>query len=151
MKPAYRGIAVAVVQCLLTLSVFGKYAIDRERLPRVWAKAAPVDPNLPLRGRYLAIRLEVEAAPAQSVGGTGHLSIRDGRLFVERDDAPFDASTHVRIMRNTANRWTLIEPVAFFLPEHAADPSRLAADKELWVEVSVPRKGPPRPIRLEVR
>jgi hypothetical protein len=44
-----------------------------------------------------------------------------------------------------------MEPVAFFLPEHAADPSRLSPGKELWVEVSVPRKGPPRPIQLEAR
>jgi len=152
MKPVYRGIAVAVVQCLPTLSVFGKYALDRERLPRVWAKAAPVDPNLPLRGRYLSIRLEVETAPwpSQSYPHPGRLAIRDGRLFVDRDDAPYGASGHVFIVR-TGDKWSLMEPVAFFLPEHAADPSHRPADKELWVEVSVPRKGPPRPIRLEVR
>jgi hypothetical protein len=152
MKPAYRGIAVAVLQCLIALSVFGKYSVDRDRLPRVWAKAAPYDPELPLRGRYLTMRLEVETEPVLTRSfDTGHLSIRDGRLFVEPDDAPFNSSTHVRIVRNGANKWALMEPVAFFLPEHAADPSHPPVGKELWVEVSVPRKGPPRPIRLEVR
>jgi hypothetical protein len=152
MKPAYRGIAVAVLQCAIALSVYAKYTLDRERLPRVWAKAMPVDPNLPLRGRYLSIRLEVETAPAsdQTYSGAGHLTIRDGRLFIENDDAPWDSSTHVSVMRNR-DRWALMEPVAFFLPEHAADPSRVPPAKSLWVEVSVPPKGPPRPIRLEVR
>jgi len=152
MKPAYRGIAVAVLQCLIALSIYGKYTVDRDRLPRVWAKAAPVDPNLPIRGRYLSVRLEVEVTPgpSQPYGNAGHLSIRDGHLVVDRDDAPFGSSTHVNIIR-IRDRWTLMEPVAFFLPEHAADPSILPPGKELWVEVSVPRKGPPRPIRLEVR
>ena len=152
MKPAYRGIAVAVLHCLIALSIYGKYAVDRGRLPRVWVKAAPVDPNLPIRGRYLSIRLQVEVTPGPSQGlyEAGRLSIREGHLFVDRDHAPFDASDHVRIQRNF-DKWTLMEPVAFFLPEHAADPSRLSPGKELWVEVSVPRKGPPRPIRLEAR
>jgi hypothetical protein len=48
-------------------------------------------------------------------------------------------------------RWILQDPVAFFLPEHAADPSIAPPGKQLGVEVSVPPKGPPRPIRLEVR
>ncbi len=151
MKPVYHGIAVAVLHCLIALSIYGKYTLDRDRLPRVWAKAAPVDPNMPIRGRYLSIRLEVEASPhIAPTYGDGPLSIRDGHLFVDRDGAPYGASSHVRIM-HTGERWMLMEPVAFFLPEHAADPSRVAPGKALWVEVSVPRKGPPRPIRLEVR
>ena len=152
MKPAYRGIAVLVVQCAIALSVYGKYTLDRERLPRAWAKAAPVDPNLPIRGRYLAIRLEVEttAAPSGATFEVGHLSIRDGRLFLDRDDAPFESSTHVRATR-IGDRWVLQDPVAFFLPEHAVDPSIVPPGKQLWVEVSVPPKGPPRPIRLQVR
>jgi len=104
MKSVYRGGAVALLQCLMVLSVAGKYALDRERLPRVWVQAAPVDPNLPLRGRYLRLHLQ-------------------GRL----------------------------EPAAFFIPEHAADPSRRAPGEELWVECSVPEKGSPRPIRLAVK
>jgi len=45
----------------------------------------------------------------------------------------------------------LSEPVAYFLPEHAVDPSRRPQGEELWVEVTVPKKGPPRPIRLAVK
>lgn len=151
MKPYTRGLAVALLHCLIALSVFGKYELDRQRLPRAWAKTAPVDPNLPIRGRYVMLRLEVEAGPASSqLFGSGRLLARDGRLLVERDDAGFGASGHVGI-NLVGGRWVLLEPVAFFLPEHAADPSRVAPGKDLWVEVSVPRKGPPRPIRLEAR
>ncbi|MFM7677134.1 MAG: hypothetical protein ACKO5F_16495, partial [Synechococcus sp.] len=45
----------------------------------------------------------------------------------------------------------LDEPVALFIPPDVDDPSRRAADEELWVEVTLPPEGPPRPIRLGVR
>jgi len=48
-------------------------------------------------------------------------------------------------------RWVLSTPVAFFLPEHVDDPTRLPADTQLWAEVTVPTDGPPRPIRLALR
>ena len=44
----------------------------------------------------------------------------------------------------------LAEPVAFFIPEHVPDPSRRPREEQLWVEVTLPRSGPPRPIRLGV-
>ena len=67
MKPSYRGIAVALLHCSFVLSVAGKYAVDRQRLPRVWAKAAPANPSLPIRGRYLSLRL---LSPPQLTGQT---------------------------------------------------------------------------------
>lgn len=44
----------------------------------------------------------------------------------------------------------LVEPVAFFIPEHITDPSVRPAGEEQWAEVTIPRRGPPRPIRLAV-
>jgi hypothetical protein len=41
--------------------------------------------------------------------------------------------------------------VAFFITEHITDPSRRQEGEELWVEVTIPKKGPPRPIRLGVK
>jgi hypothetical protein len=43
---------------------------------------------------------------------------------------------------------TLYPAVAFFLPEHAMDPTRVTRSTTLFVEVTIPRKGPPRPIRF---
>ncbi len=42
-------------------------------------------------------------------------------------------------------------PVDFYIAEHAADPSPLKAGQELWIEVTVPPKGPPRPIQLALK
>jgi len=43
------------------------------------------------------------------------------------------------------------EPVDFYIPEHAADPSRLRQGQELWIEVTIPPKGPPRPTQLALK
>jgi len=145
MKPVYRGLAVTILQCLIVLSVAGKYALDRERLPHVWVKAAPFDPNLPVRGRYVSLRLQVEAPPDAGQWTSARLSAVDGRLVARPDPAGT-----VHIMAGGA-QWNLAEPVAFFIPENVPDPSRRPPGEELWVEVSVPAKGSPRPIRLGVK
>ena len=44
----------------------------------------------------------------------------------------------------------LSSPVVFFLPEHAEGP-QLGRNTELWAEVTVPKKGPPRPIQLAIK
>jgi hypothetical protein len=153
MKSVYRGMAIGILQCVLVLSVAGKYALDRARLPRVWAKAAPVDPSLFIRGRYVSLRLQVECPPDAQQWPTARLSTAGGRLYA----IPDPAGT-VHIMQVFAGRtdprgtqWALAEPLAFFIPEDVPDPSRRAPDEELWVEVSVPVKGPPRPVQLAVK
>ena len=146
MKTAYRGAALMALHCLLVLTVAGKYAWDRGRLPRAWANATPVDPNLPIRGRYVTMQLHVEAGDASSDWSTARLSAVNGHLV-----AHTVSTGGLAIWRRRPDLWILSEPVAFFIPEHAADPSRLAAGEELWVEVSVPPKGPPRPLRLGIK
>ena len=42
-------------------------------------------------------------------------------------------------------------PVDFYIAEHAADPSRLQPGQELWIEVTVPPSGPPRPLQLALK
>ncbi len=123
MTPLHRGILVAVAQCLIVLSLAGKYAVDRERLPRVWFKTAPVDPNMPIRGRYVSLRLIVDGP--ESIKG-------------------------VTIIRR-GNEWVLVPPVAFFIPEHAKDPSRRLPGEELWVQASLPKSGMPRPVQLGIK
>jgi len=149
MKPVYRGILTGALQCLIVLSVAGKYAVDRATLPRVWVKAsAPIDPSLWLRGRYLSLSLQVEIPEGdrdyyQSV----RLHAEGGRLIV----TPEPNGHGLTVSRIRRQPWTLTQPVAFYLPEHAAGPSRLKPGEELWVEVSVPHNGPPRPLRLAIR
>ena len=42
-------------------------------------------------------------------------------------------------------------PVDFYIPEHATIPTPLKAGQELWIEVTVPPKGPPRPVQLALK
>jgi hypothetical protein len=144
MKPLYRGIAVALLHCFLVLSIAGKYAIDRARLPRVWVRTVNYDPDMPIRGRYVNLRLIVDVSANDY--GPVRLSIQNGRLVGVPD------STGEHIFRLTqGGDAVLFDSVPYFLPEHAPDPTRRTRGEELWVEVSVPRKGPPRPIRLGVK
>jgi uncharacterized membrane-anchored protein len=43
------------------------------------------------------------------------------------------------------------EPVDFFIAEHAVDPTPLKKGQELWMEVTIPPQGPPRPIQLALK
>jgi uncharacterized membrane-anchored protein len=45
----------------------------------------------------------------------------------------------------------LQQPVDFYIAEHAADPTALREGQELWIEVTVPPKGPPRPLQLALK
>ena len=62
MKTIYKGLAVAVIQILIVLSVGGKLLYDRATKPRVWVRTASIDPDLPIRGRYLTLNLEVHTS-----------------------------------------------------------------------------------------
>ncbi len=148
MKPLYRGLLVGAIQCAMVLAIAGKYEVERASLPRVWVNATPVDPNLPLRGRYVSLRLQVDVPP----GFTGYyqpvrLRVEDSRLVATASAAP----TGLTVSHFQQRPWTLNEQVPFFIPESAADPSRLQPGEELWAEVSVPREGPPRPLRLALK
>ncbi len=59
MTQRSRGVVLLVVQLVLVLSIAGKYVYERKVCPRVWVRTAQFDPDLPFRGRYLALRLAV--------------------------------------------------------------------------------------------
>jgi len=145
MKSAWRGGVLLVVQCLLVLSVAAKYSWDRERLPRAWANATPIDASLPVRGRYVSLQLHVDGRQSGNYQDRVRLGMEHGRLVGHSA-----ASGGQRVWRR-GETWLLAEPIAFFIPERAADPSHVAPGEEIWVEVSVPSSGPPRPIRLAIK
>jgi len=107
MRPAARGLLLAGLHLALVAALGGKLLLDRAVRPRQWLKAAPVDPDAPIRGRYVRLQVELPAGSR-----------------------------------------TLL---AYFIPEHVPDPSLRPPGEELWVEVTLPRRGPPRPIRLAVK
>jgi hypothetical protein len=148
------GIALAIVHVLLVGTLGLKLLADRARLPRAWARTVPFDPNLPIRGRYVRLRLEVPLADGSDTVRAGeYLKARlqaagDRLQGVLEDDGPL----RVRLDSTAGGLVAgLDDPVAFFIPEHIPDPSLRPAGEELWAEVTVPSRGPPRPIRLGVR
>ena len=77
------------------------------------------------------------------------LSVRDGQLHAE--GARTRTGTMGLLETRGGRSVVRLDPVAFFIPESVVDPSIRQAGEELWVEVTVPRRGSPRPIRLGVK
>jgi uncharacterized membrane-anchored protein len=150
-----KGLTIAALHIALVGSLGGKLLIDRATRPRVWARTAPIDPDLPIRGRY--VRLRIEGVPASDLSEQTYfvpvlLSVQEGALTVAPDSRPHGASVTARVVVRDGRATAQLNPsLAYFIPEHVPDPSIRASGEELWVEVTLPKQGPPRPIRLGVK
>ena len=171
MKPLTRAIAVALIQVLIVCSLGAKLLYDRRTRPQAWFKTARYDPNLPIRGRYLGLQIEVNDPRPPAAVGTGAASemppfaafgqecgsivLRDGSATPEFDNGQAWNCDNLTFARwNDTNGQThlrLNEPLLFFIPDTAKDPTGLPRGDELWVLATIPRKGPPRPIALGVK
>ena len=170
MTALQKGLLLGVLQVAIVTSLGAKLAWDRHRLPRGWARVGVYDPDLPIRGRYLALQLDVvcdnsaavPAAPTsprdmrrpQTFNGEtlrGRLRVENGRLASDCSSSTEGSNMFRRSRPGQAATTNLSEPVLAFLPEHATDPWRQARGGELWAEVTVPASGPPRPIRLAIK
>lgn len=157
----FKGLVLAVVHLLIVSSLGAKLLYDRSVRPRVWVETTPYDPELPIRGRYVSLGLILAtpdlSPPEDDEGGARRhavtLQVEDDRLLARRDPdrEPWDGTAVWFQKQGGAWIAVLDEPVAFFIPEHVEDPSRRPVGESLMVEVTLPAKGPPRPIRLGVR
>jgi hypothetical protein len=82
------------------------------------------------------------------------LAVKDNKLIVIR--APESESTTVTQTVAAqpgagCDQMRLWNPVDFYISEHADDPTWLKRGQELWIEVTVPPKGPPRPLQLALK
>lgn len=96
----------------------GKYAADRDRSASGVGEGRDLRPEYAIRGRYISIRLE---GKAKENYGDGHLTVRDGKLFVEPDGKPYGGSTHVRFLHVEGRGESLAEPGTprkLFIPVH---------------------------------
>lgn len=163
MNTLTKSIAVAVLHILIVLSVGGKMLYDRAHLPRVWVKAYPSDARMPVRGRYFPLQLQVQVACIQAEksgvgGGWVTLAVENGALVAHKSDVDTGVSIAMYWQRqecpsqpNQRQDLYLDQVVPFFLPEHAPELPQRKPGEELWAEVTVPRKGPPRPIQLALK
>lgn len=151
-----RGLLLALLQGGLLLSLGGQLLLDRAIRPRGWIRTEPVDPNLPIRGRYVNLALVVPAPGLEAgqdqpwSGERVVLRSEAGQVRARLAGADTPRSRSLQAMPS-GEQWRLQPGVAFFIPPLVEDPSRRLPGEQLWVEVTLPAEGPPRPIRLGVR
>ncbi len=185
---ALSGVSVAllVIQLLVVSSVAGKYLYQRWRCPRVWTRAAAIDPSLPMRGRYLSLRLTVDGCQStlpsaklatfprdvngaiksgpyvlrpQPVEFRANLKVINNKLVAVRPEGQEiggqeDSSAGEQISAapgTSCDQMRLADGVDFYIAGTAHSPLPLQPGQELWIEVTVPPKGPPRPIQLAIK
>jgi len=152
------GFLLAGVQAVLILSTAAMFWFDRQISPRAWVPTKPVDPNLPIRGRYITLNMLVPLRSNSLKTSDGdllntrqkvHLVVVDDRLIAHIDDQAKYNLIDGSIRRNGDD--LVVNPdhqLAFFIPPDVQDPSVQPDGRTLWVEVTVPRVGAPRPIQL---
>ncbi len=153
------ALLLAGVQAMLLLSTGLLFWLERQTSPRAWVATQPVDPNLPIRGRYITLKMVVPFLSDQSDGlsrsdlvGTWqdvNLSVVDHRLLAKQavQTRSNNFAGELRLEQGTL----VIIPgpeLAFFIPSDVDDPSIRPDGNTLWVEVTLPGSGAPRPIQL---
>jgi hypothetical protein len=169
MKISKSSIVVLAIQILIVVSIAGKYLYQRITCPRVWTRAAMYDPELIMRGRYLSMQLEVDACQSTlPIAGqsetflrgqhgfqfSARLVVANNKLIAVRIPETSAASSDQLVFApagRSCDTTRLTEPVDFYISEHAVSPLPVKSGQELWVEVTVPPKGPPRPIQLALK
>lgn len=156
-SPRRSGLLLAALQSALLLAIGGQMLLERMVLPRGWVITEAVDPNLPIRGRYIVLRV---AAPAKELrdlpAGRVRFVVRHGQVeAINASNAQPGSSEPLPASLRIDGRGTMAllnQPLAFFLPPDVPDPSNRpqpgSQGERLWVEVTLPRRGLPRPIRL---
>jgi hypothetical protein len=175
------SVALLIVQLLLVSSVAAKYLYQRWTCPRVWTRAAAVDPSFPMRGRYLALNLTVDgcqstlpsakdatfprdvsgavrpgpyAVQPQLVYFSADLKVENNKLVAIRiqDPGAHDAGQVITAAPNApCDQMRLTDATDFYIADTAESPVPMKQRGELWIEVTVPPKGPPRPIQLALK
>lgn len=175
------SLVVLIVQLALVSSVAAKYLYQRWTCPRVWTRAAAIDPNLPMRGRYLALQLTVDGCQSTLPSAKNATfprdyngSVKPGPYTLRQNTNWFRAN--LKVVNNTlvavrlegtedsaageevvgtpsspCDQMHLASSTDFFISDTAQSPLPLKPGQELWIEVTVPPKGPPRPIQLALK
>jgi len=174
------SLALLIVQLGLIATVAARYLYQRWTSPRVWTRAYGDDPKLILRGRYLSLKLEVSGCqstlpsakqavfPRDYNGAVkpGQFTIQSAMEFPADLEVESNRLVAIRIQDPEKERYgqnidawpgkscgemTLLAPVDYYVAEHARDLVPLKAGQELWMEVTVPPRGAPRPLQLALK
>jgi hypothetical protein len=171
MSKRRAGLILLIVQLLIVLSVAGKYLYERRFYPRVWTRATQVDPNLPLRGRYIALQLMIDACSLPKEpeyyrpGGRPEIGSMssgwswpvvpapiNGRLGARLADpkSANDKAQDIFLEEHAPCTQVRFSRGELFIPDTANPPFPLKPGQELWVEATLPPSGPARAIQLAI-
>lgn len=166
MTPRSRAMWLLGIQMLIVCLIAGKYWYERATCPRVWVRVQGLDPEMPVRGRYLALTPLVDACalppepnefndssryvhpyiPFGSREWPVTIQAANGTLRVI--PATRRAPMSVELSKNgDCHRAPLSPAIDLFIPENSQLP-RQEPHEEFWMEVTVPPAGPPRAIQL---
>jgi len=82
------------------------------------------------------------------------IAVKDNKLIAVRvpeSDTSTPTQTIAAWPGAPCDQLNLADPVDFYIPDTAADPTLLKPGQQLWIEVTLPPKGPPRPIQLALK
>ncbi|HKD61021.1 MAG TPA: hypothetical protein VKB47_11220 [Terracidiphilus sp.] len=91
---------------------------------------------------------------ADTVWFQAKIAVKDNKLIAVRvPESETSSFTQTVAVWPAApcDQMRLSQPVDFYIPEHANDPTWLKQGQQLWIEVTVPPKGPPRPLQLALK
>jgi hypothetical protein len=91
--------------------------------------------------------------PVDTVEFPAKLVVKNNKLLAvhQRDANPRDAQMVSALQDRACDQMRLESPVNFYIAENAKSPLPTKQGDELWIEVTVPPKGPPRPIQLALK
>lgn len=120
----------------------------RSTLPSAKQAAFPRDINGVPGGNTFSL------IPARPVQFPAQLKVEGNKLVAIRipDTDIRSAGIMVEAMPGSpCESLHLNDPVYFYIAEHAASPVPVKQGQELWIEVTVPPTGPPRPLQLALK
>jgi hypothetical protein len=176
-----KSAVLLVIQLLVVSAIAAKYLYQRCSCPRVWALAQAYDPELPMRGRYIQTQLRVDGCrntlpaakathfprdlsgavkPGQSVmwpmplSFRANLKVENNRLIavqVQGHERPIAGEEVLAVPGATCDQMRLVTPTNYYISDTVKSPLPFKPGQELWVEVTVPAKGPPRPLAMALK
>jgi hypothetical protein len=174
-------LALLVIQVALVSAVAAKVLYQRWSCPRVWTRAMVADPKSPMNGRYLALQLTVDGCQStlpsakdatfprdvngavkpgpyvlkpQPVDFRANLKAGNNTLVAVRAEGTEDSSGGEEVVGAAGapcNQMHLASSIDFYISDAAQIPLPLQPGQELWIEVTVPPTGLPRPIQLALK
>jgi hypothetical protein len=120
----------------------------KSTLPSAMQTTVPRDKNGVPTGNTFKINA------AESVEFLARLKVEDNKLVAIRipeSESQTGGQMVGALPGASCESLRLDTPVDFYIEEHAASPTPVKAGQELWMEVTIPPKGPPRPIQLALK